>query len=69
MSNMLALATELGCQGKADTKCLCTTPNFSNGIRDCANEACQNATASSIVIKFGIDYCVCECFSTRVSYG
>ena len=53
--NMLNKHVELGC-GSADSYCLCSNVDFSNGIRDCSNGACGEAVAST-VIAYGSAYC------------
>jgi CFEM domain len=52
---MLAKSLD-GCTA-GDLACLCTKPDFEYGIRDCANEACLNATAAGIVIAWGQQLC------------
>lgn len=53
---MLGLAPGFGCQ-QGNVTCYCTEPNFGYGVRDCANEACPNASDAATVIAFGTQYC------------
>ncbi|KAL2858598.1 hypothetical protein BJY01DRAFT_1483 [Aspergillus pseudoustus] len=48
LGNMLALAGELGCDD-GDLECLCETPDYSYGIRDCTTEACPDDDASAVL--------------------
>ena len=52
---MLAQYSALGCSS-ADSYCLCSNVDFSNGLRDCSNGACGTAVAST-VIAYGSAYC------------
>ncbi|KAJ2980263.1 hypothetical protein NUW58_g6991 [Xylaria curta] len=60
--NMLGQASELGCGGGGSTQdavngeCLCKNPDFSYGIKDCANEACPQGLAP-MVIQYGVNWC------------
>ncbi|KAK3335209.1 CFEM domain-containing protein [Cercophora scortea] len=59
VGNMVGLAEQLGCppvNGKPDTACLCSKPDFGYGIRDCASEACQQKDVAP-VINYGLSYC------------
>lgn len=59
ISNMFSLAPALGCplvNGHAEPRCLCDSPNFSYGIRDCANEACGTVDANP-VLAFIVKFC------------
>ncbi|KAF2233233.1 hypothetical protein EV356DRAFT_503818, partial [Viridothelium virens] len=47
--------TDFHCQS-GNVTCYCADPRFGYGIRDCSNEACGAAVASS-AISFGYDYC------------
>ncbi|KAI1427566.1 hypothetical protein F5Y12DRAFT_159529 [Xylaria sp. FL1777] len=60
--NMLSQASQLGCGGGGSTEnavdgaCLCKNVDFSYGIIDCANAACPNGVAPT-VIQYGINWC------------
>lgn len=45
----------LGCNA-LNSYCLCNNVDFSYGIRDCSNGACESAVAGT-VIAFGSSYC------------
>lgn len=47
---------QFGCDS-GDIDCYCAQPRFGYGVRDCANEACPNASAAQTVIAFGSQYC------------
>ncbi|KAF1808559.1 hypothetical protein P152DRAFT_517457 [Eremomyces bilateralis CBS 781.70] len=53
--NMLQLAPTLGCD-EGDHNCYCCNANFGYGIRDCANEACDNEDAVK-VLQWGAAAC------------
>ncbi|KAI0536196.1 hypothetical protein GGR58DRAFT_476156 [Xylaria digitata] len=61
-SNMLSQASQLGCGGGGSTAdtvdgaCLCKNLDFSYGIIDCANEACPDGVAPTVV-QYGVDWC------------
>ncbi|KAL9019946.1 MAG: hypothetical protein Q9185_002800 [Variospora sp. 1 TL-2023] len=57
ITNMLNLASSLGCSGPTDVACLCTNDDFGFGIRDCTAEACPPNADRSSVIDFGNEYC------------
>lgn len=64
ISNMLGQAVALGCPSSTDVTCICSTVDFANGVRDCANEACANGANANEVISFAIQYCASgECRS------
>jgi len=48
--------SQLGC-ATGNVTCYCTQPDFGYGVRDCANEACQNSGDAQRVIAFGSTYC------------
>ncbi|KAK5636370.1 hypothetical protein RRF57_012082 [Xylaria bambusicola] len=60
--NMLNQASQLGCGDSGSTEdavdgaCLCKNPDFSYGIIDCANAACPQGVAPT-VIQYGVDWC------------
>ncbi|KAI0437141.1 hypothetical protein F4803DRAFT_556285 [Xylaria telfairii] len=60
--NMLGQASQLGCgsggstQDAVDGACLCKNINFSYGIIDCANAACPQGEAPT-VIQYGLNWC------------
>ncbi|KAI0467789.1 hypothetical protein F4859DRAFT_517659 [Xylaria cf. heliscus] len=60
--NMLGQASQLGCgsggstEDAVDGACLCKNIDFSYGIIDCANAACPQGVAPT-VIQYGIDWC------------
>jgi hypothetical protein len=56
-NNMLAQASSLNCNSSTDYSCLCNKPDFLYGLRDCANEYCQNNTAANIAIAWGNSFC------------
>ncbi|KAF2215022.1 hypothetical protein CERZMDRAFT_120495 [Cercospora zeae-maydis SCOH1-5] len=56
VNNMLALAPSLGCPD-AQADCLCRNVDFGYGVRDCANQACPDASAAQQVIAYGTQYC------------
>ncbi|PPJ54147.1 hypothetical protein CBER1_01053 [Cercospora berteroae] len=56
IDNMLALAPSLGCPD-AQADCLCRNADFGFGVRDCANQACGDASAAQQVIAYGTQYC------------
>ncbi|KAI1434988.1 hypothetical protein GGR50DRAFT_659703 [Xylaria sp. CBS 124048] len=61
-SNMLGQASNLGCgaagttNNAVDGACLCNNIDFTYGIIDCSNAACQNGEAAT-VIQYGINWC------------
>lgn len=60
INNMVQIASsQLGCSA-GNVTCYCTQPDFGYGVRDCANEACQNTTEAQSVITFGVSYCSSE---------
>jgi hypothetical protein len=48
LSNMLALANDLGCDD-GDLECLCETPDYRYGIRDCTAQACPGDDAYAVL--------------------
>ncbi|KAL3486530.1 hypothetical protein BJX62DRAFT_215105 [Aspergillus germanicus] len=48
LSNMLALAGDLGCDD-GDLECLCETPDYRYGIRDCTAQACPGDDAYAVL--------------------
>ncbi|KAI0407010.1 hypothetical protein F4802DRAFT_63664 [Xylaria palmicola] len=60
--NMLGQASQLGCGGGGSTEnavdgaCLCSNIDFSYGIIDCANAACPQGAAQSVV-QYGVNWC------------
>ncbi|KAI3330076.1 hypothetical protein F4824DRAFT_351539 [Ustulina deusta] len=60
--NMLGQASQLGCGGggstenAVDSACLCKNVDFSYGIIDCANAACPEGVAPTVV-QYGVDWC------------
>ncbi|KAI9877535.1 MAG: hypothetical protein M1823_007092, partial [Watsoniomyces obsoletus] len=56
INGMLGQAEALGCSA-ADAACLCSNVRFGYGIRDCANEACQDQSNVPTIIAFGQQYC------------
>ncbi|KAJ0413662.1 hypothetical protein BJY00DRAFT_56962 [Aspergillus carlsbadensis] len=48
LANMLALANELGCDD-GDLECLCETPDYRYGIRDCTAQACPGDDAYAVL--------------------
>jgi len=42
--------TVYGCASAADLACLCANRNYSNGIKDCANQSCLGADAGSAAL-------------------
>ncbi|KAI0457220.1 hypothetical protein F5B21DRAFT_100376 [Xylaria acuta] len=60
--NMLGQASQLGCgsggstEDAVDGACLCKNIDFSYGIIDCANAACPQGVASTVV-QYGVDWC------------
>ena len=57
ISNMLGQAQALGCPSPTDVVCLCSNADFTNGVIDCANQACADAGNADTVISFGRQYC------------
>lgn len=49
-------SSQLGCAA-GNVTCYCTEPDFGYGVRDCANQACTNASDATTVISFGTSYC------------
>ncbi|KAL0473868.1 hypothetical protein QR685DRAFT_436556 [Neurospora intermedia] len=60
-NNMVAQYSALGCASPAPS-CLCKNAKFGYGLRDCSNDACGTAVASS-VIAYGSSYCT---FATAI---
>ncbi|KAI1118062.1 hypothetical protein F5Y14DRAFT_447470 [Nemania sp. NC0429] len=62
LNGVLTQAVQLGCGGQGSTAdavdgaCLCKNINFSYGIIDCANAACAQGEAQT-VIQYGINWC------------
>ncbi|KAL4971635.1 hypothetical protein BDW66DRAFT_155466 [Aspergillus desertorum] len=54
-NNMLSLAQNLGCDN-GDMECLCETPDYRYGIRDCTREACPGDNAYD-VLQAVLDEC------------
>lgn len=56
ITNMLAQAQSLGCSNEANITCLCDTPNFQYGVRDCIAQSCPAADATTVT-TFGDSLC------------
>lgn len=56
---MLSQATQLGCNSAANTTCLCSTPNFQYGVRDCIAQTCPPTDAATVA-AFGKQFCAGE---------
>lgn len=60
---MLDIGPSLGCDD-GDIACYCSNVDFGNGIVDCSNEACPNASDAQEVIVFGQQYCRSKYFNS-----
>ena len=58
---MLGKAVELGCKSESDIECLCSNPDFGNGIRDCTEESCPPGSDANAVLNAGNTFCQSRC--------
>ena len=56
ITNMLGMATMLGCKSQTDVACLCSKQDFKNGVRDCIAESCPKQDAGAVT-TFGNQIC------------